>query len=44
MDLRLLENVATGEFFFGREGVSDLRHAREKAAQVLSFTGLGGKV
>lgn len=43
MDLTLLENVATA-VLFGRERVSDPGHAREKAAQILSFTGLGEKV
>ncbi len=42
MDLTLLENVATA-VLYGREGVNDLRQAREKAGQILSFTGLGGK-
>jgi branched-chain amino acid transport system ATP-binding protein len=43
MDLTLLENVATA-VLFGRERVSDPGQAREKAAQILSFTGLGEKV
>lgn len=42
MDLTLLENVATA-VLYGREGVNDLRQAREKAAQLTSFTGLAGK-
>ena len=43
MDLNLLENVATA-VLFGSQAVSGLSHARGKAAQILSFAGLGGKI
>ena len=42
MDLSLLENVTTA-VLYGRKGVNDLREARERAADILAFTGLKDK-
>lgn len=43
MDLSLLENVATA-VLYGRDGITDMKASREKAAEILVFTGLGGKM
>jgi branched-chain amino acid transport system ATP-binding protein len=42
MDLSLLENVATA-VLYGRDGIADMHSARDRAADILAFTGLGRK-
>jgi len=42
MDLSLLENVATA-VLYGRDGITEMQPARDKAAQILNFTDLGRK-
>ncbi len=42
MDLSLLDNVTTA-VLYGREGESDMKRARERALDILQFTGLAEK-
>jgi branched-chain amino acid transport system ATP-binding protein len=43
MDLSLLENV-TVAVLYGKERINDIRHARDRAASILEFTGLRDKI
>ncbi len=42
MDLSLLDNVTTA-VLYGNEGVTDMKRARERAMDILEFTGLASK-
>lgn len=42
MDLSLLENVATA-VLYGRDRITEMKAARNKAAEILAFAGLGSK-